>query len=535
VIFIDGLKENFSEADKINRGEVIKIAESEKWCKNVRIHISGKNKGLSKSVTEGVAKILEEYDKVIVLEDDLDCDKYFLSFMNRALDLYESNEEVACVSGYIYPVKEKLPQSFFIKGADCWGWGTWKRAWSIYNNNGKELLEQLAEKKLQKEFDFNNSYPYTQMLSDQVAGKNSSWAVRWYASAFLQNKLCLYPGNSLIRNTGNDGSGTHSEATEKFDNPLQNIPVHLKKIETVVSEEAYRAVTNFFLDAGLKNVSEKNNGSFLKKIYRKLLPSGLRTWLYEKRNPATQNESGWSGDYHSWEEVKRKCSGYDSSLIFEKVKEATLQVKSGKAVFERDSVLFYEPEYNEDFVNTMTSIADQNKNQLNVLDFGGAMGSVYYQYKSRFADYKINWNVVEQEHFVEFGKKELENDELKFYFTIEECLKDKKIDVIILSSVISYMEKPYELLEKILKFNFGHVLIDRTIFKEEKNDLLTKQTVPANIYNASYPCWILDKNKLVTFMLNGYSLVNEFDPYHIGNVKIDDKTAFFRALVFKIK
>jgi putative methyltransferase (TIGR04325 family) len=534
IVFIDGLREDHTEAEKSRRDEVIAIVESEKWCGNVRVHITGKNKGLSASVTEGVSRILQEYDRVIVLEDDLVCDGYFLSFMNQALDLYGDDEDVACVSGYIYPLNTHLPQSFFIKGADCWGWATWKRAWSIYDPDGKALLDAIRSEKRENEFNFNGAYPYTEMLADQIAGRNNSWAIRWYASAFLKNKLCLYPAHSFVKNIGNDASGTHAGATDKFDVTLQNKSIQLAKIHKNVNQGAYNAITAYFLEAFPTDKGTEE--SLLKKIYRKILPASLRNWIYKKRQPAAEQKWGWSGKYSSWTQAQKECSGYDQENIFERVKAATLQVKAGKAVFERDSILFYKPEYNADFLKTLDLIAADNNNSLSIVDFGGSLGSVYHQYKSQLEKFeKVRWCIVEQAHFVEFGKRELETAQLKFCHTIKDCLRDQPANAILLSSVISYLENPYETLKRILENDFEYVIIDKTIFTNYKSDLLTKQVVPEAIYQASYPCWVLNLDKLVTFMSGHYKLQMAFDPYQNDEVLIDGKKAFFRALVFKKK
>ncbi len=533
IIFIDGLKANFTKEDEDKRAELIKYCESEKWCKNVQIHVSPVNKGLSRSVTEGITKVLDQYGKVIALEDDLICDDYFLSFMNRALDLYKEDEEVACISGYIYPVKDKLPATFFIKGADCWGWGTWRRAWKIYELDGKVLLSQIQKKQLQNEFDFNGSYPYTQMLSDQIEGKNNSWAIRWYASAFLQSKYCLYPGQSLIHNTGNDGSGTHAAENEKFDTQLKNQAVEIKKIEIKTDQQAYAAITHYFLEAFSKNaVQQKEN--ILKKIYRKLVPEGLRKDLYELRNPIKEENAGWFGNYKNWEEVKKECIGYDSEAIFEKVKQATLKVKNGEAAFERDSVTFDKIEFDEKLLNLFKNILKEN-NKLSVLDFGGALGSVYFQYRQLLdKDADINWNVVEQGHFVEFGQKELQNKELYFYYTPQEVVNKIKKDVLLLSSVLSYLEEPYKMLNSLMDLSIKYIVIDRNLFLQNE-ERLTKQIVPRSIYEASYPCRILNEKKTIEMLSSHYTVVDTLDPYNGLEIDLGDKKAYFKGHILKLK
>ncbi len=212
--------------------------------KKVTIIERDQNLGLANSIIDGVTNIVNQYGKIIAMEDDLITSPYFLKFMNKSLDMYENEHNVACIHGYIYPIEE-LPETFFIRGADCWGWATWKEKWAIFEMDGKKLLDQLKQYNLEQEADFNNTANYTQMLKDQVAGKNNSWAVRWYVSAFLNNKLCLYPGKSYVQNIGTDDSGTHCGATDLYQIELSHIG-HFKKIYPIESLEARQKMESFF-------------------------------------------------------------------------------------------------------------------------------------------------------------------------------------------------------------------------------------------------------------------------------------------------
>ena len=205
--------------------------------KSVKVIERLENFGLAKNIIDGVTSVINQYGKVIVLEDDLVVSPYFLKYMNEALDFYEKEEQVISIHGYIYPVKQKLPETFFIKGADCWGWATWKRGWDLFCSDGKYLLKEIEKRNLKKEFDFDNSYPYYRMLKHQIEGKNNSWAIRWYASAFLHNKLTLYPGRSLVNQIGMDGSGTHCNTNEMFDVPLTNSSIVLSNIDIQESKQ----------------------------------------------------------------------------------------------------------------------------------------------------------------------------------------------------------------------------------------------------------------------------------------------------------
>ncbi len=199
------------------------------------------NLGVARSVVQGVSRLAEQFGKVIVLEDDLLPSRHFLGYMNTALDRYENDDRVVSVHAYSYPVRDQLPETFFLRGADCWGWATWKRGWDIFEEDGRKLLGELTRRKLTYDFDFNGSYPYTQMLRDCIDGKNDSWAIRWYASAFLLGKLTLYPGSAQVQNIGADGSGIHVGAIRSFEHQQWGEPVSVGNVPVHESESSRRA------------------------------------------------------------------------------------------------------------------------------------------------------------------------------------------------------------------------------------------------------------------------------------------------------
>jgi hypothetical protein len=234
-VFSDGPK---SEADETKVLEVRSYASTIRGFKSVTLIESEENLGLARAIIGGVTKTINKYGRIIVLEDDMLTSPYFLRFMNEALEFYENAERVISIHGYIYPVTTILPETFFLKGADCWGWATWKRGWDLFESDGKKLLDEIRARELTRQFDFDGSYNYTKMLDDQVKGKNNSWAIRWNASAFLKNKLTLYPGKSLVQNIGIDSTGTHCGTSDMFNTEVFCGPV---KIDSVPVEESYLA------------------------------------------------------------------------------------------------------------------------------------------------------------------------------------------------------------------------------------------------------------------------------------------------------
>lgn len=203
------------------------------------------NLGLANSIIDGVTKLCNDFGKVIVLEDDLVTSPYFLQYMNNALDFYEKDENVVAVDAYMYPIKTTMPETFFLKDPGCWGWATWQRGWMLFESDGNKLLAQLKRRNLEKVFDYDGAYPYTQMLIDQIKEKNNSWAIRWYASIFLQDKLVLHVGQSLVLNIGNDNSGTHCGKTDFYDVELNPQSVKIQKIALQEDRCARKKIANF--------------------------------------------------------------------------------------------------------------------------------------------------------------------------------------------------------------------------------------------------------------------------------------------------
>ncbi len=261
-VFSDGPK-NQSD-DRV--AETRKYIDTISGFKNITIIKRERNLGLSQSIISGVSEVINKHKKAIVLEDDLVVSKYFLDYMNKALEMYEKEDRVISIHGYIYPTKEKLPDTFFIKGADCWGWATWERGWKLLETDGRKLLSQLEEVGGVNEFDFNGSYKFSQMLKRQVLGQTDSWAIRWYASAFLKNKLTLYPGHSLVQNIGLTGQeGTHSnKANAVYETNLIDQPVNLCPIPTTENIPAKKIIIKYF-----KSLKPSIWKRFLSKLTKK--------------------------------------------------------------------------------------------------------------------------------------------------------------------------------------------------------------------------------------------------------------------------
>jgi hypothetical protein len=262
-IFSDGAKN--SEEQK-NIDELRAYLKTITGFKTVNIIEQATNLGLANSIIAGVTKVVNQYGRIIVLEDDIIVHTAFLEYMNNGLQYFETNEKVASIHAYVYPLEQAVPDLFFLKGADCWGWATWKNRWELFQPNGVELSKELKVKNLISAFNFDNTYPYYKMLQDQIEGKNYSWAIRWHASCYLKGLLTLYPAKPLITNIGFDNSGTHCGDDDIYNSALHAGKIFNFNIEVVESKMAREAFKQFFSKTSFTNKIY----SFPQKILQKI-------------------------------------------------------------------------------------------------------------------------------------------------------------------------------------------------------------------------------------------------------------------------
>lgn len=241
--FCDNYK---SERDADDVKKVREFVKSVKLPKK-NVIFRDTNFGLQKNIVTGIAEVFKNNDTVIVVEDDLILSRNFLKYMNDSLRSYKNSNDVISIHGYCYPNLRIKENYFFLKGADCWGWATWKDKWDIYESNTIKLLLKLflAPHKI---YDFNFSFygPYLKMLIDAFIGKNNSWAIKWYTAAFLKGMLTLYPRHSFVFNSGLDNSGDHCNNTSEYDTKICDEYIRVGNIKIEENIEARKEFNKFF-------------------------------------------------------------------------------------------------------------------------------------------------------------------------------------------------------------------------------------------------------------------------------------------------
>jgi putative methyltransferase (TIGR04325 family) len=240
---------------------------------------------------------------------------------------------------------------------------------------------------------------------------------------------------------------------------------------------------------------------------RSLLPPVLLPMLRRLRGRSIR----YVGNFGSWKEAQARSDGYDSATILDRVTDATRRVLAGNASFERDSICFDIPDYRWPLVASLLWVAAQNRGKLDVVDFGGSLASTYLQNRQFLAGLEqVRWSVLEQPAFVRRGEELFPRGLPEFRSRVEDCSHKGSRQLLLLSSVLQYLSRPYEVLAYLQMHQFPYVIVDRTpVVPKSASDRLTVQIVPSSIYPASYPCWFLSLDRLMQHFLPAYRIVAE--------------------------
>ncbi|MEM9221677.1 MAG: sugar transferase [Pseudomonadota bacterium] len=185
------------------------------------------NKGLAASVISGVSEVLSAYGRAVVLEDDLLSAPDFLCFMNACLDYYEKDAKVGSIAGYS-PL-HRLPRGvsgdvYALPRNGSHGWATWQDRWQAVDWQAKAYDGFAADGRARKSFN-RAGIDRARRLDREMAGRASSWSIRFGFSQFLSETLTVYPRDNRILNIGGDGSGVHGARGFAFNTELSDRPI----------------------------------------------------------------------------------------------------------------------------------------------------------------------------------------------------------------------------------------------------------------------------------------------------------------------
>lgn len=246
-----------------------------------------------------------------------------------------------------------------------------------------------------------------------------------------------------------------------------------------------------------------------KHVLREWLPSGFVRLV----GPYVGRRIRFYGEYAEWRSALEQTSGYDSQGVLERVRAAASRAARAEATFERDGTVLNDAEPPFPLLTALLRAANERGGSLSVLDFGGSLGSVYYQCRPFLMNLSgLRWIVVEQPQFVESGRKLFEDDVLKFAVTVDEAIQKSTPDVILFSAVLQYLEKPLDAVKWAVEIAPPTIVIDRTpLVPSLHESRIAVQKVPRRLGSASYPLWLFNRDQLVAPTLGRYRVLVEYD------------------------
>jgi putative methyltransferase (TIGR04325 family) len=547
-VYSDGGK-SLADWDKVN--DVRRYVDGIKGFHAIQVIKRNRNIGLANSIIEGVTDICERHGKVIVLEDDIVTSPFFLRYCNEALNVYENASDVVCIHGYTLPVGKRLPETFFIRGADCWGWATWARGWRLFNPQGRFLLEELERRHLLRDFDFGGTYPYSAMLRDQIGGNNNSWAIRWYASAFLDGKLTLYPGESLVQNIGTDASGTHTGSTTAYDVKLSDRPINVTFQPPVENKQARRTIESHFrhrtcgvpVDENIFRKKVMLCFVTMKKLLHLLMPPLLYSMLGKMRRlKYGQTEvpvvPEWEYLPGGWVDSPT-AAGWNASGVLETYKakwprfvellegQGPLGVSHESSLTTREDIIGHNRVMTLGYVIAMAS---RNRDTLSLLDWGGGIGHFLTFARALWPRITIEYVCKDVPALAMYGK-ELYPDQT---FSSDASTLDRQYDLVMASTSLQYSADWKATLLKLAVATRQYLYVTGLPVVEQTASYVFVQRAHSFGYNTEYQAWCVNRTEFMNVLAEAHvKLVREFIVGHKPVICGAPEQCVYRGFLFE--
>jgi putative methyltransferase (TIGR04325 family) len=240
---------------------------------------------------------------------------------------------------------------------------------------------------------------------------------------------------------------------------------------------------------------------------------------------------GLTGPFSSWTEAQNYSGGYDDSAILDAVDCATLTALRNDRVSQDGTVLDSAP-FPFALAACLMRAALKKGGPINVIDFGGGLGSVWYRCRVFLSSAIASWCIVEQPHFVRKGREKYQTAELQFFYTLQEAADAGAPDAIVFSSVLQYLESPYAVLAEASRLAPFAIIVDRTPYGDGADDKVLVQQVPPEIYSVSYPLYLFGVGRIEEALSPVYRRILGFDALD-GEWRYGEGVAHFRGELYE--
>lgn len=204
--------------------EVRQIISSVDWPCQVETNFASENMGCRRRVISGLNWVFSIVEEAIILEDDCLPDPSFFLYCADLLARYRNRPQVSMISGF-NALEKDFPFEFSYYYSllyHVWGWATWRRAWSQYDERLSAWPEikktgMLYELFPRKDFVVH----WTQIFDGMHAGTGpNTWDYQWVYTCWMRNWLSVVPSRNLVQNIGFGADATHTRKPDA----IQTLP-----------------------------------------------------------------------------------------------------------------------------------------------------------------------------------------------------------------------------------------------------------------------------------------------------------------------
>jgi putative methyltransferase (TIGR04325 family) len=507
--FADGAK---GPDDRGNVATVREILHAIDWC-DCRVVERPHNLGLGTNVMAAVDAVSREHAAFIVWEDDLICVPGTYAWVCAALRQYVDEPRVMSVTAWTHP--SVTPASvttlpYFDGRAECLVWGAYARSWPGMERTAADKIASLTPRGVPAD-----RYGSDLVRMARAERRRNLWAVRWLCHHLEHDGLCVRPPWSMVEHIGFDETATNSALAGRWSNTLRpNAPpipaIWPAAVEAPECSDLWRRA---YPPMGALARLRMRAQSGLRRALR-AARSLARAFVPESIRRPVRALWGWRwfrGDYPTWSAAQAASKGYGDAAILERVLSATLAVRAGQAAFERDGVLFQQPEPDAPLMTALQQVRALTGGRLRVLDFGGSLGSTYWRHRELLPQGELLvWDVVEQPCFVAAGRQQLGGEAVRFFNSVEDAEADVAHDVLLCSGVLQYLEDPAAMLAKWRTLSIPYLLLNNVPLHDDRPDRLRVQHVPPSIYPATYPVWFFNRRRFMAQLEPYCDIVQQF-------------------------
>ena len=238
------------------------------------------------------------------------------------------------------------------------------------------------------------------------------------------------------------------------------------------------------------------------------------------KSSASEKTVSYKGSFESWEQATKNSIGYDSECILKKSNDSFDKIITGVQKCEKDTISFDEYQYSLPLLLGLNYISKADKDNLNVLDFGGSFASSYFRNFDILENLDINWTVVEQKKIVEIALAKVKHINNLSFITSSELDHEKKkksYNVVLFGSSLQFMQSPSDTIKNVIHQGVESIIFEQTPVVNSGERKLTVQKVREPIYDASYPAWHFNEKELVKWIGSTYRLRHKSINPHVTN------------------